>query len=213
MYEQSTLLCSECSESTVEGDRVEWWNNDKVTRVQHRKCADNAAREEFKKTGKLSTSLMMSAQLNVRRADLHAHCVDDDIVAATRRLEIDVKRFEIEAWFGGVDSEVVKSKWDWEGFVLTYPRVEDSLQSIIEDSPHRTIAAKLDDIDVTGQEMAGRALVELENKVARITLITAAGEQGPRMGIQGVDGTETEFRRMIHAVRKGWRGLKFEAVK
>lgn len=184
---------------------VEWRRDGKVTRVQHEECADEAERIQFTKDNRLTSNLTMKAQLRTHNAGLHVRGIDDDINEAMKRLHVDIKRFEVDAWFGGVSSTTEMTKY--QGRQLVYPRTKKSLQSAVEDTPHRTIEARLGDFIVTGQEMAGRAMVELESAAGRITLIAAAREQSPRMGVMGIDGTEDECRRMINATREGWRDL------
>jgi hypothetical protein len=204
------MNCADC-DKPVDRERerfVEWMKGEDVVRIKHEECADEAERVEFTKTGRLTSNLTLKARLRADRAGLHVWGVDDDINAAMDRLHVDIKRFEVDAWFGGVSSEVEASKH--HGKQLVYPRTKKSMQSAIEDSKDRTIEAKLSDFTVTGQEMAGRAMVELESAVGRVTLITAAREQTPRMGVLGVDGTEDECRRMINATREGWRDLAWK---
>jgi hypothetical protein len=204
--------CSECHQPVDDGDCVTTYRGAEAIRYQHRGCADQLEVIAFEKSGKLTTNLMMVAALSLARAGLHQHGVYDEVKDATDRLTLDVKRFETEAWFGGVATATRHSRFG-SGKELIYPRFPGTLQSIIEDSPHRTLAARLGDVEITGQELAGRALIQFETKTARLTLITASNEQTPRMGIQGIDGTEDECRDMLNAVRAAWRTLKFKKAR
>lgn len=209
--EQHVLNCSSCGRFVPEPDRVSYHRNGQLVKVQHRLCADDEARAEFQKSGNLTTRLITTATLSTMKK-FHEWGVDDAIREAADRLAEDVKRFDIEAWFDGVQSLVEPTVYD-KRLALVYPRTTRSLQAIVENAPH-SITAKLvmpasSDITVTGGEMAGRSLVEMETTSARLTLITASREQTSRMGIQGIDGTEAECRIMIHAVRTRWRELTF----
>jgi len=204
------MNCEECNRQVdrERGRFVEWRKDGQVVRIQHEECADEVDRRDFATTGRLKSNLTLKARLRADHAGLHVWGIDDDINAAMDRLRIDIKRFEVDAWFGGVSSEIEVSKY--HGKQLVYPRTKKSMQSAIEDSEHRTIEARLGDFTVTGQEMAGRAMVELESAACRVTLIAAAREQTPRMGVLGIDGTEEECRRMINATREGWRDLAWK---
>jgi hypothetical protein len=211
--------CSECSNKIASDSGYvtiykQVGDDFKEEKFMHPKCSDKLDRENFKKTKRLTSHLTLMAAITCARAedgkagpDLE---VDRVINSAMERLHDDVKRFESEAWFGGVKPTTENHRY--LGETLTYARTKGTLQSLIEDSPHRTLSAKLGDITVTGQEMAGRSLIEFEDKVSRITLIAASREQTPRMGVQGIDGTEEQCRRLVNEVRENWRKLKFKKV-
>lgn len=203
------LLCSECGKETEAGNRIEFYrsNDAAITKVQHQACADQLELVEFASTGRLTSSLIMRAGLCTISTRALTYNSYININEAYNRLHQDVKRFESEVWFGGV--EPVGETIGLDNRFFFHLRTSLSLQSIVEDSQYRTLEAKCGDITVTGQTMAGRVLIELEDPAARITLITAEREQLSRMGIQGIDGTEERCRRMIDVVRTNWRTLTF----
>lgn len=60
---------------------------------------------------------------------------------------------------------------------------------------------------------AGRALIEIESKTARLTLITEDGSELLRMGIQGIDATEAEALELLGRAEMAWRGGAFDLTE
>ena len=172
--------------------------------MQHTACSERAAYRAYRRSGILSSKLVMAANF----AHFYYEEAHDGsrwkrpvlqpgefeaIYAAQERLHTAVKTFERERWFNG------------------------GLQQFVLDQSHSALGGSDDMVEVRLLTLAGRCMITIEDKGTRqsITVITADNEKpyarreygsedmGP-MGIQGFDCTEAVGLALLEHVTSHW---------
>ena len=162
----------------------------KTSVVSCKECDRKKAIQEWRETGVLNTHLMMDAAIQGELAnwsDLarNARLAKDDIPTYHRinksvdLIQEEVKLFEREVWFRGLQQQVRRA---WSG-----------------------LSGEVGGCKVMALACAGRAMVTMEYKDTEITVITTDDDSTEsRMGIQGLLGTEGQILGILRAVRGAW---------
>lgn len=189
-----TEHCGTCGQSDQFG--LSKWTNisDGVcTKVRCRECESEELRLNYRKTGRINTTLTLDAALNSRRDYHTGEPVErrdgntlERVNAAMAAINNHVKMFDKRVWFGGLQKLV--QKCETKGMSAT----------------HSIPTKNIGKVKVLAYAMAGRAMVTLDAKKCSITVITAEDEDRPRMGIQGIDATELQAIELLDSVMDAW---------
>lgn len=190
------ILCKECRDV----EHLEDW--DKTQRLYSGATLEAALRCMDVKYGKpLSDSRWMEIHNAYNRVNDHAK-----------------EHFEPSVWFGHAGAPWSKTP-DTEGFGHTAGLGKGrAMMPIVKKSRYNYLTSG----KITEGEMvyvvntwccAGRALIEFESKKARLTLITEDGSMLLRMGIQGIDATESEAIELMQRAETAWLAGAFSLTE
>ncbi len=187
-------VCSACNRSTTSGI-VEHYEGKRLTRVTCASCDMTERYDAFAKTARLSTWLITDAALLTYRAAERPRPEADtqpqrfalarQIRASLDALRDDVKTFEREVWFQGLQKTVQQAR--------------------TKGLSGGVVPSALGPLKVMAYAMAGRAMVTIDGPECSVTVITEEDSRSPRMGLQGVSGTAPQACVMLHAVIAAWR--------
>lgn len=210
--------------------RVERWTalcdskTGDVKEVICKMCRDNETLTDWEKDHRLYSSATLEAAMRCYdgRQPRPGETVDSrwrEIHSAYNRVNDHVKEhFEPSVWFGHAGQPFTRTP-DPEGFGHTagmgagramMPLVKKSQWNYLTSGK---IVEGNTTYVVNTQCMAGRALIEIESTKARITLITEDGSTLLRMGIQGIDATESEAIELLGRAESAWLAGAFNLTK
>jgi hypothetical protein len=178
-------------------------------------CKDIETLNDWSKDHRLYSGATLTAALNCYegRKPRVGEKIDPrwfEIHAASNRVHAFVKaNFEPSVWFGHAGKPFTKTP-DPKGFGETagmgsgramMPLVYKATRSHLTSG--LIVEGELTYV-VNTWCTAGRALIEVESKKARITLITEDGSKLLRMGVQGIDATEEEAIDLLGRAESAW---------
>lgn len=183
---QDPTHCNRCRASLDRG-WSERWVNDKRTEVVCFDCNDREQIGRYLESSVITTSLWTRAVIEGARAEygrastlpLALRRVLLDVNASVSRIQTEVKRFEHDVWFGG-------------------------LQAQARAATHRGFRADVDGLTALVYSMCGRVMITIEaaDESHSVTVIAAEGADESTMGIQGIRATEEQAVALLTACRE-----------
>ncbi len=158
--------------------------NDKGEVLESR-CApcDRAKRAKaFQETKRLRTRMVEDAQIH----EIYKECdaTDYAVLAAFFPIPQEIKAFERDVWFGGLQEIATKAKT-------------------------KGTSLKKDDLQLLCFTMCGRAMITLDSPTASVTVITAEDSNESRMGFRSIDATADQAIELLRKARELWaQGLR-----
>lgn len=142
-----------------------------------------------------------------------------EIYSAYNRVQQHIKEnFEPSVWFGHAGATFTKT-FDKNAFGYTVGLGKGrAMMPVVNKSAYaHTTSRRIKDEEfvyvVNTWCTAGRAFVEIESREARITLITEDGSMLLRMGIQGIDATESQAIDLLRRTEAAWLDHGFRLWK
>lgn len=182
--------CDLCKKPLLDGSYCQSFNGTtgEITETRCVVCDRIKRVDAYKESKILTTSLVMDAQLskwNNKAGEFQE--VYQEVVAVYETIKPEIKLFERDVWFNG-------------------------LQSFAQKAKTKGTSASAEEVKLLCYTMCGRAMITLENKDSSITLITDEDSSENRMGMQGIYATGPNAIALLTRVRGLWdRGsLKME---
>lgn len=172
---------------TLHGCIPEWRGGGPREEIICEDCVTSEKVTEYRSSGFISSSLWLTASLEVQIAGYgkptkypqHMEAFRA-IVAGMDLVKLETKRFEREAWFSGLQAKVRAATGG--------------------------LSAKLaSGLEVLQASSGGRCLFTLQRGDVSVTLITAEDSSERVMGIQGVGSTAPEAIALISEAIEAWR--------
>lgn len=139
-------------------------------------CDKSKLLAEFRKTGRLSTRLVEKALLD----QAFGKDADADVLLAFGAIPPQIKLFEHEVWFGG-------------------------LQDFAMSASVKGTSVRGDGLAVLCWTMCGRAMITIEDAEASVTAIADETSNQPTMGWRGIDATVDQAVSLLMRARALWR--------
>jgi hypothetical protein len=182
-----TKVCEKCKKE-ITGSVVTYFKAATATEPEQEKtvcqpCDQSDRMARFRETGYLSTWLVEQEQLK----EIFAKNSDDpkgdpDVLAAIEPVFAEVKIFEQEVWFAG-------------------------LQEFARNIKVKGSKAEQDGLTLMCYTMAGRAMITIEDAHASVTVITIEDELPPKscMGWRGIQGTGPQAVALLKRACALWK--------
>lgn len=158
--------------------------NDKgeVLRTRCEPCDRAKRAKAFQETKRLRTRMVEDAQIH----EVYKECdaTDYEVLAAFYPIPQEIKAFERDVWFGG-------------------------LQKIATEAKTKGTSFEKGGFKLLCFTMCGRAMITLDSPTASVTMITDETSKEPRMGFRGIDATAEQAIELLKKARELWaQGLR-----
>jgi len=196
---EAAKVCGKCGCDCARGCVEKFSASHELLQTLCYECDRGERYDAFERTGRLHTWLVTDATMVVFYADEarvrrdpgpHRLRLARRVDAAAKTIHEAIKRFERVVWFGGLQAKVRAA------------RVR-GMKSTEVPSAHGPVT-------LLAWSCAGRTLITLDAPTCTVTTITAEDERQPRMGMQGVDATESEALGLLDAVADAWERRAIE---
>lgn len=197
--------CTRCRASLERGCQYVWVDHVLTDSICH-KCGNKEDLAQYLRTGKRLRSFFTTSNMLTlyhteikkswdfqNRDFLEELRVRIEAQQSVDRIHDKIKEFESTVWFGGLQDIIRKSK----------------VSGVSARSPN------FNDFKVLTYCSCARTMFTFSDKDSDVTAITEEDSDEHRMGMQGIDATESEAIRLINLAISLWKdgALKFKADK